>query len=238
MQANSHHLRLTSLALLVQHIECVLEMREEAARITETRPLDVELEIIAVVAVRYHETSFRLLLLTFEREVNPVWHIIRICVASPHKLLAHLFIHLRDECAAVRRRPTVVPSLGSIPRQRLEAFNSLADVRLLPVDRPIMVINPAISVGCDIVAFLNAARRDLGLLLDRLGDGIEGELHLMIVEHTEEAPEADARTILILRFGVVVTLIDAGDGRVLAEVRLVNAIAIENGTLAALVSVR
>jgi len=67
------------------------------------------------------------------------------------------------------------------------------------------------------VAFFDAAGHDFGLLFAGRADGVEGELHLVVVEHLEEAPPAAAGAVFELGLAAVAALVDVGLGWVLAE---------------------
>jgi hypothetical protein len=56
----------------------------------------------------------------------------------------------------------------------------------------------------------------------------------VVVEEAEQAPEAGARAVLVLGLAVVVALVDARLGRVLAQVGFGNAVAGEDGALTSL----
>jgi hypothetical protein len=64
-------------------------------------------------------------------------------------------------------------------------------------------------VGSDIVSALDAALGDLDVVLQALGDCVEGELHAVLLEEAEQPPEARARSIFVLGLAAVVTLVDS-----------------------------
>jgi len=78
------------------------------------------------------------------------------------------------------------------------------------------------------MAFFNTPLGNLRLLLDRGADGIQRELHLVVIEQLEDSPPAGSGAILELALGAVVALVDAGYGWVLAEVDLGLAVSFEN----------
>ena len=81
MQADGHHLGHTVLGpLRVQDVEGISNVGQEAVGIAETRPSNMELEVVAIVAIRQHEEALRGRCGTLHRQVTPVRHIIRICV--------------------------------------------------------------------------------------------------------------------------------------------------------------
>jgi hypothetical protein len=67
------------------------------------------------------------------------------------------------------------------------------------------------------VAFFDATGHDFGLLFAGGAHGVEGEFHLVVVEHLEQTPPAAARAVFELGLAAVAALIDVGLGWVLAE---------------------
>lgn len=85
------------------------------------------------------------------------------------------------------------------------------------------------------MTLLHASLDHLGLLLHRLRNGVQGQLHLVLLEQAEQAPPAGTAAILVLGLGVVRPLVDHGGAHgVLAQVGLGHAVARQDGALATL----
>lgn len=225
MQTDSHHLRRAVLALFVQDIESVLDVIVKPSRIAEPRRRREEFEVVAIIAVRDHETSLRSLAVSLLRQINPVRNIVCVRIACPEKLFAHLLVHGGDESSALRRGAAVVPALRSVAGKLLESRDAVANVLLFSFGGEVLMIDPTVGVRGDVVAFFHAASHYLWLLLASGADGVEGKFHLVVVEQLEEAPPASARAVLELGFAAVVALVDVWLRWVFAETCLGNAIA-------------
>ena len=91
----------------------------------------------------------------------------------------------------------------------------------------------------NIVAHLDTPSRHLGNLIDSLYDCVQGKFEIVLVEETEQSPEAGAAAILIFRLHIVVSFILARRPPwYLHEVRFGYVIAIEHRALASPIGVR
>jgi hypothetical protein len=214
VQTDRHHLRRTCLTLLIQNIESVLDVIVESAGVAETRSRGEEFEIIAVITVRNHQAALGVRAVPLLRQIDPVWDIVCVCVTCPEELFAHFLVDGWDECSALGRGSAVVPSLRGVAGEFLESGDSVADVLLLGLWREVLVVDPAVCVRGDVVAFFDATGDDFGLFFASGADGVEGKFHFVVVEEFEEAPPAAARAVFKLGLAAVAALVDVGFGRV------------------------
>ena len=126
----------------------------------------------------------------------------------PERQVVAVVVAVVLEAAVVDHQAARVRAVAAgVPAQRPLAAGELAQDRRVPMpmcsrsvaSSHVLVVDPAPAVAGDLVAELDAGRRQLGVALQRHRDAEHGERQAALLELAQDAPDADARAVLVDR---------------------------------------